>query len=249
MTERTAKVVEDVELPEINYVGFSSTKYTVESADDFAKPAEELRSLVGTDSGFKRSETAKIKKFQRSRDEQTESKQINEKTFYSGYDTYEVVCPPHNLESLCKLYEISSPHYAAVNAKVANIVGLGYKLVENNKTKRNLEQIADDNERLKKVRRNLSQLRDQISDQLEDMNEEDSFTGTLVKVWRDYEVTGNGYIEVGRKKDGTIAFIGHVPAKTIRIRRARDGFVQIAGFEVRRACNRQCGIEMDCESS
>jgi hypothetical protein len=134
MTERTAKVAEDTVLPEVTHIGFSSTKYTVDNNDDFAKKSEDLRYLRGTDPGFKRSDTAKMKKFQRSRDEQTQSKQINEKVFYSGYDTYEVVIPPHNLDSLCKLYEISAPHYAAVNAKVANIVGLGYKFIETNKT-------------------------------------------------------------------------------------------------------------------
>jgi len=245
MTERTARVAEETELPEVEHVGVGNTSYKVEPQDDFAKKAEDLRYLRGTDAGFKRSDTAKLKKFQRSRDEQTESKQINEKQWYAGYDTYEVVQPPHNLESLCKLYEISSPHYAAVNAKVANIVGLGYKFVETNKTKRVLELQEGDNEKLKKTRRSLGQLRDQLTDDLEDMNEEDSFTGTLVKVWRDYEVTGNGYIEIGRKKDGTIGFIGHVPSKTIRIRRDRDGFVQIAGFDVKFFANFGAHIDPD----
>lgn len=232
MTERTARVAEDVKLPEIDYVGLGGTKFTTDITDDFAKKAEELKELDGQDAGFKRSTTAKIKKFQRSRDEQTESKAINEKVWYSGYDTYEVVQPPYNLYSLAKWYEVSAAHYAAVNAKVSNIVGLGYTLVENNKTKRNLETIASDAERLKKVRRNLSQLRDQVTEQLEGMNEEDSFTGVLIKVWRDYEVTGNGYLEIGRKKDGTIGYLGHIPAQTMRIRRHRDGFVQISGFKV-----------------
>jgi PBSX family phage portal protein len=246
MTDRTARVAEELGLPEVDHVSLSSTKYEVNRVDDFAKPADELKEYDGQDSGFRRSTTAKIKKFQRSRDEQTESKQINETAFYSGYDTYGVVLPPYNLESLSKLYEISAPHYAAVNAKVANIVGLGYKFVETNKTKRVLETIADDSEKLKKTRRSLGQLRDQITDDLENMNEENSFTGTLVKVWRDYEVTGNGYIEIGRKKDGTIAFIGHVPAKTVRIRRDRDGFVQIAGFKVQFFAN--FGAHIDPET-
>lgn len=236
MTER-ARVVEEEELEEVTYVGVSSSRVEKVIDDDFAKSAEELNVLKGTSPGFKRSITASIKKFQRSRDEQTQSKQINEKVFYSGYDQFEVVEPAYNLSNLSKLYEVSSAHYAAVNAKVANIVGLGYKLVENSKSKRNLEQIASDAERLKGVRRKLSQLRDDITDKLEDMNEEDTFTETLIKVWRDYEVTGNGYIEIGRNKDGTIGFIGHIPSKTMRIRRERDGFVQIAGFNVQYFAN------------
>lgn len=233
MTERKVSIADEREPEEVGYVGLSSSRTVTTVEDDFAKKAEVLKDLRGTSPGFKRSATANIKKFRRSVDGSAESKAIDEKTFYSGYDTFEVVEPIYNLANLTKLYEMSSVHYAAVNAKVANIVGLGYKLVENSKTKRNLEQIAVDAERLKKVRRNLSQLRDEITYELENMNEEDTLTEILIKVWRDYEVTGNGYLEIGRKKDGTIGYLGHIPSKTMRIRRDRDGFVQIAGFSVR----------------
>jgi PBSX family phage portal protein len=46
-------------------------------------------------------------------------------------------------------------------------------------------------------------------------------------VWTDYEATGNGYIEIGRTITGEIGYIGHIPATTIRVRRLRDGYVQI----------------------
>ncbi len=49
----------------------------------------------------------------------------------------------------------------------------------------------------------------------------------MTKVWKDYEATGNGYLEIARNKDKTIGYIGHCPATSIRIRKARDGFVQI----------------------
>lgn len=235
MTETVSRVVtiaEEPESTEITHVGVVKTKTTTEQNDDFSKSAEDLKVLSGTDAVFKRRVTNELKKFNRSRDGQTDSKQINEKAFYSGYDTYEVVEPPYNLCYLAQLYELSSPHYAAVNAKVSNIVGLGYMLVQNNKSKRNLERIADDADRTKKVRINLAQHADDITDLIESMNEEDSFTETLIKVWRDYEVTGNGYLEIGRKKDNSIGYIGHIPSQTMRIRRERDGFVQIAAFSV-----------------
>lgn len=240
MTERSVVLAEEREVEVVDHIGIVKTKSVGGYADDFDKPAEELKSLSGTDAVFKRKVTNDIKKFQKNMEiekfqrgtDGTSTKQINEKTFYSGYDTYDVIQPPYNLDYLCKLYELSAPHYAAVNAKVSNIVGLGYKLVENNSTKRNLEKIEGNAERLKTVRRNLAAERDSVTDELEAMNEEDTLTETLIKVWRDYEVTGNGYLEVGRKKDGTIGFIGHIPSQTMRIRRLRDGFVQIAGFEV-----------------
>jgi len=49
----------------------------------------------------------------------------------------------------------------------------------------------------------------------------------MKKVYRDLEVTGNGYLEVGRTSSGQIGYIGHIPAITMRIRRHRDGFVQV----------------------
>jgi len=46
-------------------------------------------------------------------------------------------------------------------------------------------------------------------------------------MWTDYETVGNGYLEIGRKTNGEIGYIGHIPATTIRVRKKRDGFVQV----------------------
>jgi PBSX family phage portal protein len=48
----------------------------------------------------------------------------------------------------------------------------------------------------------------------------------------DVQSTGNGYLEVGRKVNGEIGYIGHIPSTTMRVRRLRDGFVQIIGGKV-----------------
>jgi PBSX family phage portal protein len=229
---RIAKLAEDEELPVIEYVKTLGTRVISEgNSDPFSKSAEEIKTYSGTDAVFKRRVSNQIKKYQRGIDD-AETKQIHEKQFYTGYDAFDVVEPPYNLEHLAKLYEISEPHHAAVDAKVANIVGLGYKFVENSKSKRNLERIAEDDKKTKKVRRSLDEHREELNQLLDDFNEEDGFTETLIKVWRDYETTGNGYLEIGRKKDGTIGYIGHIPSQTLRIRRKRDGFVQVSGFEV-----------------
>jgi PBSX family phage portal protein len=44
------------------------------------------------------------------------------------------------------------------------------------------------------------------------------------------EVTGNGYIEIGRTSTGEVGYIGHIPSTTMRVRRKRDGFVQIVNY-------------------
>lgn len=231
-SKRVASPVNEVGVPVIEHISTLSTKSELdEIVDRFSQPATELKSLSGTSAVFKRRVTNEIKKFQQSQSG-VESKQIKEETIFSGYNTFDVVEPPYNLDYLAKLYELSSPHYAAVNAKVANIVGLGHKFVETSKTKRMYEKIQDDKKKLQSARQRLNAHKEDLFDILDSLNEEDTFTEVLVKVWRDYEVTGNGYLEIGRKRDGTIGYVGHIPAQTLRIRKARDGFVQISGFKV-----------------
>lgn len=248
MGNRVARLADDgdaKEIPVIEHVSHLNIKtISNENADPFATEAEVVKTYSGNSAVTKRRITNELKKYQRGTGG-AETKQVKEKTFYTGYDAYDLIEPPINLDYLAKLYEISAPHYAAVNAKVANIVGLGYRFVENNKTKRNLEKMSDDEEKTKKTRRRLDEHRDELLERMETMNEEDSLTEVFIKVWRDYEVTGNGYIEIGRKKDGSIGYIGHIPAQTLRIRRVRDGFVQTSGFKVQFFANFGAGTDKD----
>jgi PBSX family phage portal protein len=54
----------------------------------------------------------------------------------------------------------------------------------------------------------------------------------MEKVYTDVQSTGNGYIEIGRKVNGEIGYVGHIPSTTVRVRRLRDGYVQIIGNQV-----------------
>src|SRR6476469_6840506 len=219
MSERMAKMAEEPEVPTVDGVKSPVVKSGAAGYEDrFSKNAEELKAFEGTSPNFKRRVSNQIRKLYRGTDG-AESKQIQENQFISGYDAFDVVEPNDNLEHLARLYLVSPVHYGAVNAKVANIVGLGYTLVETTKSRRNFERLADDEKKTATARRNLDLHRDSIAEALENMNEEDTFTEFLVKVWRDYETTGNGYIEIGRKKDGSVGYMGHIPSQTIRIRR------------------------------
>ena len=122
---------------------------------------------------------------------------------------------------------MSSPHYAAVAAKVSNIVGLGYDFVESPMTKRKFDERSDDKNWQEKYTKKLARAKQDLIDYIDDLNDEDTFSETMAKVWKDYEATGNGYIEISRQDNGKIGYVGHVPSPTIRIRRKRDGFVQI----------------------
>lgn len=145
----------------------------------------------------------------------------------NGYSIFEVVIPPYNLDYLARIYEINAAHHAAVNVKVANVVGLGYDFKETPRTLDKVEDALDDEEKLNKFRRKLARAKSDLREYLESLNYEDSFSEVMKKVLVDYESTGSGYIEIGRTNTGKIGYIGHIPSHTMRVRRSRDGFIQI----------------------
>jgi PBSX family phage portal protein len=220
----------NLEVPTTYISSLNIKEQESDNTDAFAAPAETLKSLGGTPV-FKRNVSRQISKVRRGQGG-AGSKAREEEAEYTGYQMFDVILPPYNLDYLAKLYEISPIHHAAVNAKVSNIVGLGFTLVESPFTRRGFERIADDEEKTKKARQRLELLRDNLIDTLDELNEEDSLTETFVKVWRDYETMGNGYLEIGRKANGEIGYIGHIPAQTMRIRKKRDGFVQISAYKL-----------------
>lgn len=184
-----------------------------------------VKDLAGLNHNFRRTTNRKLEKFHQSVDGEAKSKKIEEEA--SAYNYLQLVQPPYNLDYLAKLVEISPTHEAAIDIKASNIVGLGFSLVETPTTKRKLD--AADAEKTKKMREKIARMKDELVQRIDDLNEEDSIDEILYRVWVDYEATGNGYIEIGRKASGEIGYVGHVPSTTMRIRRSRDGFIQITG--------------------
>lgn len=158
------------------------------------------------------------------------SKQITDEVFY-GYGYLDLITPPYNLGYLAKLYEISPAHHAAVDAKVESVFGLGWSFVESPKTKQARERTttADGVTRLEK---NLGRVQQEMTDWIDSINNIDVWEEVMKKVGNDYETTGNGYLEIGRTTSGAIGYIGHIPAEHVRMRRLRDGFIQIIGNRV-----------------
>jgi PBSX family phage portal protein len=193
--------------------------------DVFSRSANEVRKMDGITPALKRKTTRELQKFQRGTGGAATKRE--ERDELTGYNLFEVVLPPYNLDYLAALFEKSSPHAAAVKAKVRNIAGLGYQFVESDSTKELIDKAEGNETKLSSLRRKLSRGRRELNDWLDSCNEEDEFDETLAKVWTDYETTGNAYVEVGRKNTGEIGYIGHIPSTTLRIRKRRDGFVQI----------------------
>ena len=218
------------------------------SQDPFSKPWESLKSLSGLDTNFKRRSTRMAKAMDMPPTEQylananaystgmegARSKEINPgDVFRNGYGMFDVITPPWNLYELANYYDTSFANHAAIDAKVENIVGLGYDFVVSESTMLRLET-NEDREAVKRARNRIERSKIELRAWMEKLNNEESFTETLVKFYTDVQATGNGYLEIGRKVNGEIGYVGHIPSTTMRVRRLRDGYVQIIGNKVDR---------------
>jgi PBSX family phage portal protein len=155
------------------------------------------------------------------------SKRINPGQVYrNGYGIFDLITPPYNLYELSAFYDTNFANHAAIDTKVSNTVGMGYKFDMTPATMMKLEQVEDEKKR-DLAKKRVEKLKMQLTQWLENCNDDDSLTKTLEKVVTDMQATGNGYIEIGRTTAGEIGYIGHIPATTMRVRRLRDGYIQI----------------------
>lgn len=213
--------------------------------DPFSKSWEVLKDYSGLDQNFKRRTSRNLNKYVNTETagyldsagaipsgQNAGSKAINPGTVYrNGYGLFDVITPPYNMYELANFYDTNFANHAAIDAKVQNIVGLGYHFAITDRTLLNFE-MADDEGKVERARNRIERGRIAMRDWLESLNDDESFISTMTKVYTDVEATGNGFIEVGRTVAGEIGYIGHIPATTVRVRRLRDGFLQIIGQKV-----------------
>jgi len=221
--------------------------------DPFSKSWDDLKSLSGLDKNFKRRSDRLAKNYETAVPNSIDtmstaylagassrpagidgsgSKQINPGTvFNNGYGLFDVITPPWNLYELANYYDTSFANHAAIDAKVENIVGLGYDFKISNRTQLRLESNMDEDQR-NRARNRIERLKIELRDWIENLNDDESFTSTMTKFFTDVQATGNGYLEIGRTTKGEIGYVGHIPSTTVRVRRLKDGYVQIIGQKV-----------------
>jgi PBSX family phage portal protein len=214
-------------------------------SDPFNNNWDTLKSLDGLDANFKRRTSRLSTKMVQPTPQYTtaalagksgidgaQSKEINPGLVYvNGYGMFDVITPPWNLYELANYYDTSFANHAAIDAKVENIVGLGYEFKVSPRTMMRLES-SEDNSATQKARKRIERAKIEMRDWLESLNDDDSFTATMEKVYTDLQSTGNGYLEIGRTTRGEIGYVGHIPATTMRVRRLKDGYVQIIGNKI-----------------
>jgi PBSX family phage portal protein len=212
--------------------------------DPFAKSWDDLKGLNGIDNNFRRRTTRNLTKVASESPAYLESagatpmgdgsgsKQLNAGTVYrNGYGLFDVITPPYNMYELANFYDTNFANHAAIDAKVENVVGLGYRFDITDRTMLSFE-MSDDEDKVDRARNRIERAKIMLRDWLEGLNDDDSFTTTMEKVYTDLQATGNGFLEVGRKVNGEIGYIGHIPATTVRVRRLKDGFLQIIGNKI-----------------
>ena len=207
-------------------VKLDAPSHTVEHdfGDPFNASWDEIKKADGLSPNFRRQVNRIQKSFTGVGD--AKSKKLDPLDL-TGYSLFQIVQPPYNILYLAQLYDISPYHHSAVNAKAANVVGLGYKFENTWDTTSKIELAMDNPKKLDKLRSKIEGLKEELRSFLESLNSDDSFTETMKKIFVDLESTGNAYMEVGRTSTGKIGYIGHIPTTTMRIRRHRDGFVQV----------------------
>ena len=117
---------------------FGVKESTAESFDDpFMQKWSEIRKSDGLSPNFRRQASRLEKAFTGVDD--AKSKKLDPLDL-TGYSLFQIVQPPYNMLYLAQLYDVSPYHHSAVNAKAANVIGLGYKFEETWATTKKVEE-------------------------------------------------------------------------------------------------------------
>jgi PBSX family phage portal protein len=120
-----------------------------------------------------------------------------------------LLVPPFEPERMYTLVESSGILPQCIDAMIQNIDGFGYDFKFNGTSE------TEDSEEALKELEDLRNFFDQV-------NEQESFRTVRIHLRKDIEVTGNGYIEVIRFMDGTIATIYHMDSKLVRLQAKQE---------------------------
>ena len=129
--------------------------------------------MRGLDTNFKRRTTRVVKGYMEdSKGSPTGHgdstiKSINHKynKYTKGYSILDVVQPPYDLTELANFYDTNFANHAAIDAKVENIVGMGYDWKLTSATMQKLEELTG--EKLDFTHRKIERLKAQMEDWLE----------------------------------------------------------------------------------
>lgn len=118
--------------------------------------------------------------------------------------TNKLIVPPYDPSKLCRIVENSSILPQCVDAMVLNTDGFGYQLFYTGPSE------LEDSEQVATEKKRLTSFFDQV-------NEKQSFTTVRREMREDYHKTGNGYLEIIRFQDESIALIYAMDSRNMRL--------------------------------
>jgi len=159
--------------------------------------------LLSESLGLRR--VAKAEGSEPSGDVEPRSRQLSvEDQFARMVEARKIIEPPFDLDNLSLIPEESSIMGQCIDAMETNIDGYGWGLeYAGIKGQEELPEVLDEKNR--------------VTDLLETINPRESFPSLRKKLRRDYESSGNGYLEIIRSLDGRIKWIEHLVSATMRL--------------------------------
>ena len=135
------------------------------------------------------------------------SSQPNDESLFltaEDYKQFSLIAPPYPPEKMYRIVESSSMLGTCIESYVQNIDGYGHEFSYlGDKQEEESEEVASEREALKGF--------------FEQVNEDQSMTDLRKALRRDYEITGNAYIEVVRYRDESISTIYRADSKYMHL--------------------------------
>lgn len=129
-------------------------------------------------------------------------------------DKFDLLSPPYDPIKLDRIVESSGTLGSCVEVMVDNVTGFGHEL-----------QYRGDKDDLKNP--DVVKERDDLKEFFKRVNETQSFTKLRKELRRDYETTGNSYLEVVRYTDGHISTLYRADARYMRLQIKQTNEVKV----------------------
>jgi len=140
----------------------------------------------------------------------------------TAFDDVKVIRPPFDFDGLAEITTFNSRLAKSINVMAKNVVGLGWDIVDTLEEDERRDLSEAENKKLKVKKRRLKQF-------IKNSNPDIPFDIMMTLIKTDEETLGNAFLEVVRNNKFEIFEFHHIPGKTIRIRKNKEGFVQIRG--------------------
>jgi PBSX family phage portal protein len=145
--------------------------------------------------------------------------------FKDDYSDGDVLRPPYDLDVLARTAEVSDTVFKCAEAMATNIGGHGVAFIQAEDAQvPDVEESDPEWKPIEAERLRLKRFFRYVSI-------EGSLQWLRKRYRMDLELTGNGYLEVVRRADGSIERLEHLPSATMRLRRRSAGFVEFPFWE------------------